>query len=61
MRLPLARLTLRRLMAAVAVIALVMSVRTLNEFEASLLFALCYFAVPPTLVIMILRRFDPAR
>jgi hypothetical protein len=60
-RFPRVRCTTRRLMAVSAVVAGVMSVGGLNEFEASLFFAVCYFVVPPTLVIMILRGFDPAR
>jgi hypothetical protein len=61
MQIPRGRFTTRRLMAASAVVAGVMAVGRLNEFEASLFFAMCYFVVPPILVIMILRGFDPAR
>jgi hypothetical protein len=64
-RLPRMRFTVRRLMAAAAVVALVLAlvrgVRALNELEAGLLCGVCYFVVPPTLVIMFLRRFDPDR
>ena len=61
MRLSRARFTIRWLMAVVAIVALVMVVGRLNEFEASLLFSACYFVVPPTLTIVILRTFEPNR
>ena len=58
---PTKRLTIRRLMAVSAVVGGIIVVGRMNEFEASLFFAVCYFVVPPTLVVMILRSFDPAR
>ena len=61
MRWPRVQFTIRRLMAVSAVVGGGMVVGRLNEFEASLFFAVCYFVVPPTLVVMILRSFDPAR
>lgn len=59
MQFPRVRFTTRRLMAASAAVAGVMGVGGLNEFEASLLSAMCSFVVPPILVVMILRGFDP--
>jgi hypothetical protein len=47
-------------MAASAVVAVGMVLLRLNEFEATLVLAVCYFVVPPILVIKILRRCDPA-
>jgi hypothetical protein len=45
----------------VAIVVLVLVVGMLNEFEASLVFAVGYFVVPPISVIMLLRSFEPGR
>ena len=46
-------------MAVSAALGGVMVVGRMNEFEASLFFLVCYLVVPPTLVVMILRSFNP--
>ena len=61
MRLPRVRFTIRRMMVIVAIAAMLLRVGSVSDFSANLLFAVCFFVLPPVLAVKFLRLFEPGQ